>query len=142
MDLLVQSDTDLKYHSEHAAGIDLPAGVGTYDGQHWYIAAGGNAIINTGVKVAIPEGYYGRVVLRSGHGFKQNLTCHVGTVDADYRGEIKIKVFNLNRSPVTIRNGERFAQLIIQPYLKVDIVPVDELPETIRGEAGYGSTGL
>ncbi len=145
MDLQVKYVGDVEEQltrgTEYSAGLDLRAARGTYDGAHWYIPAGGNTIIECGIQIAIPEGNYGQVTLRSGIGFKQNLSCHVGIVDSDYRGDIKVKVFNLNKHPVTIKHNERFAQIVITPYTKLTAVNVDDLTETVRGTSGFGSTG-
>jgi dUTP pyrophosphatase len=100
-----------------------------------------NAIINTGTKVAIPFGYFGMVTLRSGHGFKRNLLCHVGIIDSDYRGEIAVKVFNMGDTDQLIEEGERFAQLTILNYPFMYPMRVDSLDDTERGEKGFGSTG-
>ena len=138
---------DLVYATPGAAGIDLPATANfEADDRLWRIPAFGNAVINTGVQVAIPEGCYGQVVMRSGHGFKRNLHCHIGTIDSDYRGVIKVKVFNLSDVPQIIMAGERFAQLIIQRYERVELVrsssDLSEIDQTERGAGGFGSTGV
>lgn len=103
-----------------------------------------HAIIDTGVRVAIPYGYLGLVTLRSGIGFKRGFTSHIGIIDSDYRGEIKVKVFwNSPDGKVfdIIDEGERFAQLTIIPIPEVTPVEVDYLNDTERGEGGFGSTG-
>jgi dUTP pyrophosphatase len=102
------------------------------------------ALVGTGVAVAIPEGYAGFVHPRSGlaarHGL--GLVNAPGTIDAGYRGEIKVNLVNLDpRTPVTLRRGERVAQLVVQPVVRARFVPVDELPASARGEGGHGSTG-
>jgi len=100
-----------------------------------------SVIVNTGTKIAIPFGYFGMVTLRSGHGFKRDLLCHVGIIDSDYRGEIAVKVFNMGNADQLIEEGERFAQLTIlgRPFMYP--MRVDSLDETERGEGGFGSTG-
>lgn len=130
----------LAYASDGAAGLDLRAATGTMDGD-WYIPANGSAVIGCGVAIALPEQTFGRVVLRSGHGFNRDLTCHVGTVDQDYRGELKVKVFNHGKSAQVIKKHERFAQLIILPCLQVELEPVETLDDTARSDGGFGSTG-
>ncbi len=102
------------------------------------------ALVGTGVAVAIPEGYAGFVHPRSGlaarHGL--GLVNAPGTIDAGYRGEIKVNLVNLDpRTPVTLRRGERVAQLVVQPVVRARFVPVEELPASVRGEGGHGSTG-
>lgn len=130
----------LRRGSAHAAGIDLAAAASPTG--NWCIPHDSGAIVSTGVAVAIPDGYYGRVVMRSGHGFKHDLFCHVGTIDSDYRGELKVKVFNFTGEDHYIGPGERFAQLIIQPYLACEPVAAEDLAATARGADGFGSTGV
>lgn len=126
------------------AGIDLSAGLSSNG--DWVIPVGGERTIDTGLAVVIPEGYYGRVVLRSGHGFKRGLSCHIGTVDATYRGEIKVLVRNHSQEVQRIQPGERFAQLIVQPYVICEVEQVfgdiAEAYPSDRGTKGFGSSGL
>ncbi len=100
-------------------------------------------LVPTGLFVEIPEGYEGQIRARSGLSIKHGLTLvnAVGTIDSDYRGELKIPMINLSNEPYTINNGERVAQLIIAKYERVDIVEVEELEESARGTGGFGSTG-
>jgi len=127
---------DLKRGSLHAAGIDL------YNaGPDLWIVAHSSQVIPAGIKVAIPEGYYGHVAVRSGLGFNKGLASHIGVVDADFRGKVRIKLFNHSNVDVEIKQYDRVAQLVILPYLHCHPVEVEELPETERGEGGYGSTG-
>jgi len=100
-----------------------------------------SVIISTGTKVAIPFGYFGMVSLRSGHGFKRDLLCHIGIIDSDYRGDIAVKVFNMGDRDQLIEKGERFAQLTILNYPFMYPMRVESLDETERGEGGFGSTG-
>ncbi len=102
------------------------------------------ALVGTGVAVAIPEGYAGFVHPRSGLAARHGLSLvnAPGTIDAGYRGEIKVNLVNLDpRTPVTLRRGERVAQLVVQPVVRARFVPVEELPPSVRGEGGHGSTG-
>lgn len=122
--------------SEHAAGLDL-----TNAGYDTILWPKSNAAFDTGVKVAIPEGYFGLVTIRSGLAFKHGLSAHIGVIDADYRGEIRVLLFNTSESAVRIESGQRIAQLIIVPYLHCVPSEVDTLPSTERGEGGFGSTG-
>ncbi|RFU19026.1 dUTP diphosphatase [Geodermatophilus marinus] len=102
------------------------------------------ALVGTGVAVAIPEGYAGFVHPRSGlaHRLGLSLVNAPGTVDAGYRGEIKLNLVNLDpTTPLTLRRGDRVAQLVVQPVVRARFVPVEELPASARGTGGHGSTG-
>ena len=102
------------------------------------------ALVGTGVAVAIPEGYAGFVHPRSGlaHRLGLSLVNAPGTIDAGYRGEIKVNVINLDpTTPLTLRRGDRIAQLVVQPVVRARFVPVEELPGSERGDSGHGSTG-
>jgi dUTP pyrophosphatase len=102
------------------------------------------ALVGTGVAVAIPEGYAGFVHPRSGlaHRLGLSLVNAPGTIDAGYRGEIKVNLVNLDpTTPISLRRGDRIAQLVVQPVVQARFVPVDELPDTERGSGGHGSTG-
>jgi dUTP pyrophosphatase len=102
------------------------------------------ALVGTGVAVAIPEGYAGFVHPRSGlaHRLGLSLVNAPGTIDAGYRGEIKVNLINLDpATPLTLRRGDRVAQLIVQPVARARFVAVEQLPGSDRGEGGHGSTG-
>ena len=100
-------------------------------------------LIDTGVKVAIPYGYFGMVVSRSGHSKQRiSLANRVGIIDASYRGNIMVRLENLSDEVFTIKTYDRVAQLIIVPCLLPDFILSDELDETERGEGGFGSTGV
>jgi dUTP pyrophosphatase len=102
------------------------------------------ALVRTGVAVAIPEGYAGFVHPRSGlaHRLGLSLVNAPGTIDAGYRGEIKVNLINLDpTNPLVLRRGDRIAQLVVQPVVRARFVPVDELPDSERGDGGHGSTG-
>ena len=102
------------------------------------------ALVGTGVAVAIPEGYAGFVHPRSGLAARHGLSLvnAPGTIDAGYRGEIKVNLVNLDpETPVALRRGERVAQLVVQPVVRARFVPVEELPASVRGAGGHGSTG-
>ncbi|HIE09597.1 MAG TPA: dUTP diphosphatase [Armatimonadetes bacterium] len=128
------------YASEGAAGLDLRAAI---DGEV-VIPPGGWALIPTGIKVAIPEGFEGQVRPRSGLALRHGIALlnAPGTVDSDYRGEIKVILVNLGREPFVIRRGDRIAQLVISPVARAEVEVVREVPPTKRGEGGFGSTGL
>jgi dUTP pyrophosphatase len=102
------------------------------------------ALVGTGVAVAIPEGYAGFVHPRSGlaHRLGLSLVNAPGTIDAGYRGEIKVNLVNLDpTTPLRLRRGDRIAQLVVQPVVRARFVPVEHLPDTARGDGGHGSTG-
>lgn len=128
--------------TESAAGMDLTAALD--DGAPMLLAPGARAAIPTGLEMAIPRGYEGQVRPRSGLALKQGLTVlnAPGTIDADYRGEVKVILVNLGQDPVTIRRGDRIAQLVIAPVHIPHIQVVKELDETSRGNGGFGSTGV
>ena len=98
-------------------------------------------IIDTGVHVEIPKGYVGYVQSRSGLNIKHSVICPTGTIDSGYTGSIKVKLYNLSEAPYAIHKGDRIAQLIIQPIADTELVEVDSLEETERGDNGFGSTG-
>jgi dUTP pyrophosphatase len=103
------------------------------------------ALVGTGVAVAIPEGYAGFVHPRSGlaHRLGLSLVNAPGTIDAGYRGEIKVNLVNLDpAATLTLRRGDRVAQLVVQPVVRARFVPVDRLPGSERGAGGHGSTGV
>lgn len=125
--------------SAAAAGYDLYAGT-NYDIE---IPPHSTEKVGIGIAVEIPEGYFGGIYARSGLATKQGLrpaNC-VGVIDADYRGEVIVALHNDTMYTQKIKAGDRIAQLIIQPYLNVDLNVVDELSDTSRGEGGFGSTG-
>lgn len=130
---------NLEYQTSGAAGIDLPC----LTDEDIVINPGKTERINTGVKVQIPEGFFGAVYPRSSTGVKKSLMLAntVGVIDSDYRGEIVIFLYNYGQEKQIIKNGDRLAQLIIQPYQRCDIEFVEELSQSVRGEDGFGSTG-
>ena len=108
------------------------------------LAPGERALVPTGVAMAVPEGYVALVHPRSGLAARHGLSIvnTPGTIDSGYRGEIKVLLVNLDRSePIELRRGDRVAQLVVQRVERVGFVEVDRLPESARGEGGYGSTG-
>ncbi len=127
------------YGSEFAAGADLYALV---DGE-LVIKAGETAFVHTGLALEVPEGYAGLVYARSGLASKRGLAPanKVGVIDSDYRGEVMVALHNHSGAAQTIANGERVAQLVITPFLKVGFTETDELTDTARGTGGFGSTG-
>lgn len=128
-----------EYMSAQAAGMDLPAAIL----EQLEVAPGEIVLIPTGLKLAIPEGHEGQVRPRSGLAVKKGITVvnAPGTIDADYRGEVKVALINLGRQPVTIQRGERVAQLVIAPMVQARLDEVSQLPPSHRGEGGFGHTG-
>lgn len=109
------------------------------------LGPGDRATVGTGLSIALPDGYVAFVVPRSGLAAKHGITIvnSPGTVDAGYRGEIKVTLLNTDASEsFTISPGDRIAQLIVMPFVRARFVSVDELPESERGEGGFGSTGI
>ncbi len=127
------------YGTEFSAGADLYA----CEGGEVTIEAGESKLIHTGLSLEIPEGYAGLIYARSGIATKRGLAPanKVGVIDSDYRGEIMVCLFNHSSAPQTIADGERIAQMVITPFLKVDYTEVSELSDTERGAGGFGSTG-
>ena len=125
------------YATEGAAGLDVVAA------EHVLIPPGGRHAVATGFAIAIPEGYEVQVRPRSGLALKYGVTClnTPGTIDADYRGEVKIILANLGTTVVELARGERIAQLVPAPVQRAAFVEVAELDETARGAGGFGSTG-
>ncbi|WP_192900685.1 dUTP diphosphatase [Microbacterium sp. RG1] len=120
------------------AGADLIAAEGVR------LGPGERALVGTGVRIALPEGYAAFVMPRSGLAAKHGVTVvnAPGTVDAGYRGEIKVALLNTDRTEAyEVSAGDRIAQLVVLPIPPVRFVPVDELPASVRGEGGFGSTG-
>jgi dUTP pyrophosphatase len=133
-------DLDLPgYASNQAAGMDVAAAVeGTVT-----IDPGDIVLIGTGFAVALPYGYELQVRPRSGLAVKHGVTVvnAPGTIDADYRGEIKVGLINLGRHPYTIHRGDRIAQLVLAPVCRMELLPVASLSDTDRGRGGFGHTG-
>jgi dUTP pyrophosphatase len=125
--------------SEHAAGFDLVAAVGS----EVVIQPGQRALVPTGYKIAVPAGYEAQVRPRSGLALKSGVTVlnSPGTIDADYRGEVKVILANLGELPFTVNRGDRVAQLIVSRVPRVIMEECSQLPETERGEGGFGHTG-
>jgi dUTP pyrophosphatase len=125
------------YASEGAAGLDIVAA------ESLTLAAGQRHAVATGFAIAIPEGYEVQVRPRSGLALKHGITClnTPGTIDHDYRGEVKVILANLGSEPFEVRRGERIAQLVPAPVLKASFREIDKLAETSRGAGGFGSTG-
>jgi dUTP pyrophosphatase len=122
---------------EDDAGLDL------YAAEAATIEPGGRALVPTGISLAIPPGYAGLVLPRSGLALRHGITLlnTPGVIDPGYRGEVKVLLVNHDRAAATLARGDRIAQLVIQRVEPVELVEVDELPPTERGPGGFGSTG-
>ena len=125
------------YATEHAAGLDVVAA------EDVTLAPGARHAVATGFAIAIPEGYEVQVRPRSGLALKHGITClnTPGTIDADYRGEVKIILANLGGEDFSVVRGERIAQLVPAPVLRTVFREVSRIGETQRGAGGFGSTG-
>lgn len=130
-----------KYETAGSAGMDVRAA--NPEDEDIILKPGQRALVPTGLSLAIPDGYEMQVRPRSGLAFKHGITClnTPGTIDSDYRGELKVLLINLGDQAFTIERGERIAQLVIAPVTQGLWEKVDVLPETDRGEGGFGSTG-
>ena len=128
------------YQTPGSAGMDLRAAIDA----DVVLQPGERTAVPTGLRMALPEGHEGQVRPRSGLAFRHGLTVTnaPGTIDEDYRGEVKVLLVNLGREAVTISRGMRVAQLVVAPVVQVTVRPVDDLDETIRGAGGFGSTGV
>ena len=131
-----------EYKSERASGLDLAACLPA--GETILLAPGEVALVPTGLAVAIEPGFEGQVRPRSGLATKHSITVvnAPGTIDADYRGELRVGLVNLGREAYAIEHGARIAQLVIAPVARADVIEADELDETVRGAGGFGSTGV
>ena len=129
------------YQTAEAAGLDLMAAVP--DGEPLTLAPGQYALVPTGLAIALPAGHEAQVRPRSGLAAKHGVTVlnSPGTIDADYRGEIKVILINHGATPFVIKRGERIAQMVIAPMVQAALVPVATLSATDRGAGGFGSTG-
>ena len=130
------------YQTTHSAGADIIACL--YEKHDITILPGQRVLIPTGLKVAIPQGFEGQVRPRSGLSLKTSLMVvnSPGTIDSDYRGELKILMGNLGAEPVVVSHGDRVAQLVINPVVQARFELVEQLDQTLRGEGGFGSTGV
>lgn len=128
------------YETSGSAGMDLPAAIE----ETIVLQSLERTAIPTGLQIAIPDGFEGQVRPRSGLAFRHGLTVTnaPGTIDSDYRGELKVLLVNLGREPVTIERGMRIGQLVIAPVVQATVSEVATLDETERGTGGFGSTGV
>ena len=131
-----------KYETEQSAGMDLYAALA--EGEAVTLGALERAMIPTGLAMALPAGFEAQVRPRSGLAAKNGVSVlnTPGTIDADYRGEVKVILVNLSNDPFTIERGMRVAQMVIAPVTQGKWAQVDDLDETARGAGGFGSTGV
>ncbi len=127
------------YQTEHSAGMDLLAAV---DGE-LVVPSGKWALVPTGISIELPVGYEAQVRPRSGLAAKHGISLvnAPGTVDADYRGEIKVILINFGEEPFIIKRGDRIAQMVINEVVRAELIHVEELNGTKRGDGGFGHTG-
>lgn len=128
-----------RYASPEAAGADLFAD----NEDEIVIAPGERKAVPTGLHLEIPDGYEGQVRPRSGMALKYGVTVlnAPGTIDSDYRGEVKVILINHGEEPYTIQKGDRIAQILFSPVIQAEFIPTQELAESVRGAGGFGSTG-
>ena len=131
--------TTPKYKTDGSSGVDLSA----FLEKKVVIKPNSSELIPTGLQVAIPEELEIQIRPRSGLAAKESIGVlnSPGTIDSDYRGELKIILFNHSNKDFIINNGDRIAQMVLVPILKMEFEEVDSLPDTVRGQAGFGSTG-
>ena len=128
-----------KYETDGASGLDISACID----DEINLDPGTKILVPTGLSIAIPRNYEVQIRPRSGLAVKNNISVlnSPGTIDSDYRGEIKVILFNHGKSDFLINNKDRIAQMILTPVIKMEFEETDNLPETVRGEGGFGSTG-
>ncbi len=128
------------YATEGASGMDLRA----YTEEPIILRPMERMLVPTGIYVEIPQGYEGQVRARSGLAIKNGigLVNSIGTIDSDYRGELRVPLINFGSEPFEIQNGDRIAQLVIAKYEKVEVELTEALNDTDRGEGGFGHTGI
>jgi dUTP pyrophosphatase len=134
--LLNENATMPEYKTSGAAGFDICASHGAWIDPNEYCS------IDTGLAFCIPEGYELEIRSRSGLAFKHKVFAYNGTIDSDYRGEVKVMLHNGGDWHYTVEKGDRIAQGVIKPIIQAEFVVVEKLNETERGEGGFGSTGL
>lgn len=128
------------YESAAAAGMDIRAALT----EPMQLNPGKRALIPTGLQMALPQGYEAQIRPRSGLAWRNGITMlnTPGTIDSDYRGEVKVLAINHSEEPFTINHGDRIAQMVIAPVQQCNVLEVKDLPESERGEGGFGSTGV
>lgn len=128
------------YESEYAAGMDIRAALE----EPITLKPGSRKLIPTGLQMALPKGYEAQIRPRSGLAYRNGITMlnTPGTIDADYRGEVKVLAVNLGEEPFLIEHGDRIAQMVIAPVPQAHVLEAETLPDTERGDGGFGSTGV
>ena len=128
-----------KYETPGSSGMDIAAHIEN----NIIINPGEKFLVSTGFSIAIPKGYEVQIRPRSGLAAKRSITVlnTPGTIDADYRGEIKVILINLGKEKFIVKNGERIAQMVVCPVVQANLEEVEDLPDTERGSGGFGSTG-
>ena len=128
-----------EYKTSGASGMDLTA----FTEKPIIVKPKTSSLVPTGLSVALHENYEIQIRPRSGLAAKNNITVlnTPGTIDSDYRGEIKVIIFNHGKDNFIIKNGDRIAQMVLSPIIKIELEEVQNLPKTIRGDGGFGSTG-
>ena len=128
------------YESDEAAGMDIRAALD----KPMTLQPGERNLVPTGLQMALPFGYEAQIRPRSGLAYKKGITMlnSPGTIDSDYRGEVKVLAINHGNEPYVIEHGDRIAQMVVAPVYQPEIEETDSLPETNRGEGGFGSTGV
>ena len=129
------------YETTGSAGMDLRAAVP--EDAPLMLEPGARALVSTGLKIALEQGYEAQVRPRSGLALKHGLTClnSPGTIDSDYRGEVGVILINHGQEPFVIRRGERIAQMVVARHEQAGVFEVESLDDTVRGAGGFGSTG-
>ncbi|KAL2357709.1 dUTPase-like protein [Cryomyces antarcticus] len=122
-------------------GSPFAAGYDVYSAHDTTVTARGKALVNTDIAIAVPAGTYGRIAPRSGLASKHSIDVGAGVIDCDYRGPVKVLLFNFSDTDFDVKAGERIAQLIIERIYTPEIVVVEALAESVRGAGGFGSTG-
>lgn len=139
--IINKSKNDIpKYQTENSAGVDIRASLD----EDLVLKAGEFKLVSTGIYLEIPSSYEVQIRARSGLSIKHGigLINGIGTIDSDYRGEIKVPLINFSKEDFTIENGMRIAQMVLSKYEKIDFEEVDELSDSERQDGGFGSTGV
>lgn len=126
-----------QYATTQSAGMDLRADIE----KAYMLIPGERKLFPTGIHIQLPDGYEAQIRPRSGLSLKHGITCHFGTIDADYTGDVGVVLYNNSGEAYNVQPGERIAQMVIAPYVHGELVVVDALDETERGDGGYGHTG-
>ena len=138
--IISKSGSVPRYETPGSAGFDLPA----FLDEPVTLAPGQRMLVPTGIYMELPEGFEAQVRARSGLAVKHGigLVNGIGTIDSDYRGELRVPLINWGQEPFTIESGDRIAQVVIARYMRAELEPADSLSDTKRGEGGFGHTGV